>query len=110
MSPVVLGQDSRVRAAVLASGGFSPGKAPPEVDPFNFAPRVSVPVLMINGDRDYIFDVQISQNPLFEVLGTPADRKRHLVLEASHAVFIEKRNQMIRDALDWFDRYLGPVQ
>jgi len=110
MSPVVLGQDSRIRAAVLASGGFSPGKAPPEVDPFNFAPRVTVPVLMINGDRDFIFDVQISQNPLFEVLGTPSDRKRHLVLEAGHGVFIEKRSQMIREALDWFDRYLGPVQ
>jgi serine/threonine protein kinase len=35
---------------------------------------------------------------------------KFLPLEASHAVFIEKRHQMICEALDWFDRYLGPVQ
>ena len=109
MGSVVLAHDPRLRAAVLVAGGFSPGDAPPETDPLNFAPRVSVPVLMLNGNKDFIFDTEQSQKPLFRFLGSPADRKKHVVYEAGHAVFLEKRSQVIREALDWFDRYLGPV-
>ena len=110
MGSLVLAQEPRLRTAVFVSGGFSPGDAPPEADPLNFAPRVTVPVLMLNGDHDYIFEVELSQKPLFRFLGSPADRKKHLIYPAGHGVFIEKRSQVIRETLDWFDRYLGPVQ
>jgi serine/threonine protein kinase/dienelactone hydrolase len=110
MGSIVLAQDPRFRAAVFLSGGFSPGKAPPEVDPFNFAPRVSIPVLMINGDQDFIFDAKLSQEPLFQTLGTSADRKKHLLFHAGHGVPLEKRNQVIQEVLDWLDRYVGPAK
>jgi dienelactone hydrolase len=110
MGSLVLAQDPRLRAGVFVSGGFSPGDTPAEVDPLNFAPRVTVPVLMLNGDHDYIFEVELSQKPLFRFLGSPADRKKHLVFPGGHGVFIERRSQVIRETLDWFDRYLGPVQ
>ena len=110
MGSIVLSQDPRFRAAVFLSGGFSPGKAPSDVDVFNFAPRVSIPVLMVNGDRDFIFEVEMSQKPLFRGLGSSADQKKHLLFEAGHGVIFEKRSQVIREILDWFDRFLGPVQ
>jgi hypothetical protein len=35
-------------------GGLGTAKPAPEVDPFNFAPRVRIPILMLNGDQDFI--------------------------------------------------------
>ncbi|MEX2273442.1 MAG: protein kinase [Vicinamibacterales bacterium] len=107
MGSIVLALDGRIRAAVLGAGGLSNAAAPPEVDVFNFSPRVTVPVLMINGDGDFIFELERSQKPLFRLLGSPADRKKHVVLQGGHAIGIEKRSQYIREVLDWFDRYLG---
>ena len=48
--PVAL--EPRIKAAVFASGGLR-FNYPPEIQPANFAPRVKVPVLMINGDNDF---------------------------------------------------------
>jgi hypothetical protein len=44
--------------------------------------------------------------PFFDLLGTPADRERLVVSEAGHLV---PRPQLIRESLDWLDRYVGPV-
>ena len=51
---------------------------------------------------------EASQKPLFNLLGTPPTHKRHVVLEASHDVII-LRNAVMRETLDWLDKYLGPV-
>ncbi len=110
MGPLVLALEPRLRAAVLLAGGFRPTDMSPEVDPMNFAPRVTVPVLMLNGSSDHHFSVEGSQKPMFQFLGTPVDRKRHLVLDGGHSIIGDKRSQVIREMLDWFDRYLGPVQ
>jgi hypothetical protein len=48
-----------------------------------------------------------SQIPLFRSLGTPAKDKRTAVFDAGHIV---PRNEMIKETLDWLDRYLGPVR
>ena len=110
MGSVVLALDPRYRAAVLLSGGFSTAPAPGEVDPLSFAPHVSIPVLMVNGDSDFIFPLETSQKPLFNFLGATSDRKKHVVLQAGHSVGSDKRSQAIREILDWLDRYLGRVQ
>ena len=106
MGSIVLALEPRFKAAVFVSGGLSPGQAPPEVDPFTFAPRVSVPVLMVNGDSDYIFEVERSQKPLYGTLGSAVDRKQHIVFPGGHAIAFEKRQQVVREILDWLDRYL----
>ena len=106
-APIVLAVEPRIKAAVLNVGGFWNGRFEPEVDPLNFAPRVRVPVLMINGEHDTVFPLEPSQKPLLDLLGTPPAQKRHYTYSASHVV---PRNELIKETLDWLDRYLGPVR
>lgn len=97
--------EPRLRASVLLGGGLFFWRWPPEADPFHFASRVRVPTLMINGKHDYYFDLETSQKPLFELLGTPD--KRHVVYESGHIP--AERTESWRETLDWFDQHLGPV-
>ena len=105
MGSLMLALDPRLTVAVFHAGGLSPGTAPPEVDAFTFAPRVRVPVLMVNGDADYIYAVETSQKPLFRTLGTPETQKRHVVLPGGHGILGERRTQVIREILDWLDKH-----
>ena len=96
------------RRGRLVAGGLDSEKGPPEIDPFNFAAHVRSPVLMINGDHDFIFPLETSQKPLFQLFPLPANEKRHYVLEGGH---VPPRHQEIaRETLDWLDRFLGPVR
>ena len=79
----------------------------PEIDPVNFLPRVTLPVLMLGGKYDFVFPVETAQKPLFELFATPADRKRFVIFE--NAGHVPPRIEVIREVLDWLDRYLGPV-
>jgi eukaryotic-like serine/threonine-protein kinase len=102
-----LAVERRLRTAILLSGGLFPG-LPPEVDPVNFLPRAHLPVLMLAGRYDFTYPVETRQKPLFQLLGTPAEHKRLVIFEdAGH---VPPRIQLIREVLDWLDRYLGPVQ
>jgi hypothetical protein len=65
---------------------------------------------MINGSFDAAFPLESSQKGLFQLLGTPAERKQHILYPSGHAVFVRYRNQAIENILDWFDRYLGPTK
>jgi len=99
--------EKRIKVVVLAGGGFSPSKKLPEVDEINFAPRVTMPTLMINGRYDFFFTLESSQNPMFKALGTPEKDKRHAVFDAGH---MPSHDQIIKEGLDWLDRYQGPVR
>lgn len=101
---LALAVDQRFKTAILWSGGLPTSANPPEVDPLNFAPRVTTPVLMLNGRDDFTFPVATSQEPLFRLLGTPAADKGRGLYDGGH-VFPFSR--MIKDSLDWLDRYLG---
>ncbi len=100
--------EPRIKASVLAGGGVVLSPLPPEMDPFNFAPRVRVPTLMINGRNDFHHPMETSQLPLFRVLGVPPEHKRHAPLQGGHIP--DNLHDLLREALDWFDRYLGPVR
>ena len=107
LGPVYLAIEPRLRTGVLLSGGFETWTMPAEADPVNFAPRVTQPVLMVNGREDFDLPYDTAQVPLFNALGSPADQKRHAVLEGGH---IPPRPQLVfKEILDWLDRYLGPV-
>jgi len=80
---------------------------PPEVDKINFAPRVTMPILMVNGRYDYVFPLESSQKPMFRFLGTPEKDKRHAVFDGGHS---PPHDQMIKEVLDWLHRYQGPVK
>jgi eukaryotic-like serine/threonine-protein kinase len=62
---------------------------------------------MLCGRFDFIFPVGTSQEPMFRPLGTPKERKRRVLYETGHDI---PRTQMIKETLDWLDRYLGPVK
>ena len=94
------------RSAVLVSGGLSNFKTSPEVDLFNFAPHVHTPTLMLNGRYDFAIPSATSQQPLFRLLGTPEQDKRHVQFDAGHIPPLE---DVMREVLNWLDRYVGPV-
>jgi hypothetical protein len=62
---------------------------------------------MVNGRYDFFFPTETSQKPLFLWLGTPAKDKRHVVFEAGH---VPPNDLMIKEILDWLDRYQGSVR
>jgi len=97
--------EPRLRTLVLVAAGLDESR-PEDVDGFNYAPRVHVPVLMINGRYDFAHPFETSQQPLFRTLGTPAPEKRHVVLDSGH---VPPWPDVVRETLDWLDRYLGPV-
>lgn len=104
---VVLAIEPRFKAAVLTVAGLHFRPAQPEADDLNYLPRVHIPVLMLNGRYDNTFPLATAARPFFDLLGTPADRKRFVVVDGVHYV---PRHRLIRETLDWFDRYLGPVK
>ena len=81
--------------------------AGPEVDPFNYLPRVKSPVLMLNGKYDFFFPSATAQEPFFKRLGTPAADKKYILYEGGHDV---PRTELIKESLAWLDKYLGPVR
>jgi len=110
LGPIIIALDPRMKAGVLLMGGLFSGKPTPEVDSFNFAPRVRTPILMLNGDQDHIFPLQTSQRPLFQALGTPSADKKHVLYPGGHEIFATQRSQIVQEVVGWLDRYVGRVQ
>jgi hypothetical protein len=61
---------------------------------------------MMSGRYDFTYPVETSQVPLFRLLGTPEKDKRHVLFEGGHR---GPTHEYIKETLDWFDHYLGPV-
>ncbi|MCG6989659.1 MAG: protein kinase [Gemmatimonadetes bacterium] len=106
LAPIMLCVEPRLKVAVLNVAGLRAQMGYPEVEPVYFLPHVKIPVLMLSGRYDFYFNVESSQNPMFDLLGTPPEDKRHVIAEGSHYV---PRPVLIKETLDWLDRYLGPV-
>jgi dipeptidyl aminopeptidase/acylaminoacyl peptidase len=108
VAPALLAGEQRLRAAVLLGGGLPQSALPPEIDPINFLPRVTIPVLMLNGRLDFEYPVETSQRPMFDLLGAPPGQKRRVVYESGHAIVAIQ--PMMKEILDWLDQHLGPVR
>ena len=96
-----------LKANVFLGGGLLRYAPAAEVDPLNFASRIHVPTLMINGKADFQVPHLAAQLPLFRLLGLPAERKRLALFEGGHMP--SDIHNVMREMLDWFDRFLGPV-
>lgn len=110
LAPFSLATEPRLQAAVL----YSVGIAPPipvflnqQNDPNVFWARVRQPTLIINGRYDPLRPHRFILEPLLDLLATPETDKTALLYESGHWPL--PRYQMMRDTLDWLDRYLGPV-
>jgi pimeloyl-ACP methyl ester carboxylesterase len=99
--------EKRARVVVLNVGGMVMERTLPEVDQINYLPRITQPVLMLNGEFDNYFPVETSQKPMFRLLGTAPADKKIIVYPSGHLV---PRIDFIKETLGWLDRYLGPVQ
>lgn len=106
LSPPILAVEQRFKVSVLLAGGIEYDLRP-EVDQINYLNRVKIPTLMLNGRYDSIFPVETSQKPMFEYLGTPAKDKQWKLYKTDH---IPPRNELIKETIDWLDKYLGPVK
>jgi formylglycine-generating enzyme required for sulfatase activity/cephalosporin-C deacetylase-like acetyl esterase len=107
MGPIMTAVEDRIKVNVFVVPGFYLQRSLPEVDQINFAPRVKIPTLMLNGRYDFFCPVETSQLPMFRLLGTPKEQKRHVIYETGHNI---PQNELIKESLNWLDRYLGPVQ
>ena len=105
-APVILSQEPRIKTAVLVAGGLR-YDLPPEIHPSNFLPRTKTPVLLINGRDDFSASLA-AQERFMELLGTPPEHKHHVVLEGGHVP--NDTRGLIREALNWYDKYLGVIK
>ena len=109
VGPMMTAIEPRFDASVLLAGGLFhyPEDWAPGTIPQNFAPRSTVPTLMINGRDDFGAPVETNIQPMFDMLGTPDEHKRLVLLEGGHVP--ASPNEVIREVLDWLDLYLWPV-
>lgn len=107
MGAIMPAVEQRFKVCVLYVAGLYFQRALPEVDAINFITRIKIPVIMLNGKYDHFFPVETSQKPFFTLLGTPPEHKKYVLYETGHFV---PRNQLIKESLDWLDKYLGPVK
>jgi pimeloyl-ACP methyl ester carboxylesterase len=69
-------------------------------------PRVTIPVLMLSGRYDDVFPLETHARPMFERLGTPPSKS----VTWCRTGALRPATQLISEALDWFDRCLGPTR
>ena len=103
MGNTLLAIDDRVNAAVLYVAGlcFQPSKK--NVEAYLFSPRVTCPLLMLNGKYDMFFPLETSQKPMFELIGTAEVDKKHYVYPSGHYV---PRDSLVKEHLGWLDKYI----
>jgi serine/threonine protein kinase/formylglycine-generating enzyme required for sulfatase activity len=106
--PIMTAIESRFKASILIGGGLYHWRRPPESEALNFLPRVKMPTLMINGRYDFFFSHKTSQGLMFDLLGTPPADKKHRLFDSGHIPL--ERQEVMKEILDWLDRYLGPVR
>ena len=62
---------------------------------------------MLNSKHDMFFPLETSQKPMYDLLGTPKEKRKLIVYEAGHLV---PRTDFVKETLQWYDQYLGPVK
>jgi cephalosporin-C deacetylase-like acetyl esterase len=108
LGSIVMAVEQRIKLGMFLVGGFSTNPAFPEVTEINFAPRVKVPVLMINGRYDVVFPFETSVKPMFESLGS--SDKLLKIVDAGHNLGSTHRSILKKNLLDWLDKHWGPVK
>ena len=107
MGGIIPGVEDRLALCILNVGGFPVhSNYLPEVDAVNYVPRIKIPVLMLNGRYDNNFPLETSVKPFFNLLGTSKENKSLIVYETDHYV---PKSEMIKEILNWLDKYFGPV-
>jgi len=106
LGAIIPAVEDRIKLTILLRGGLPKSKKFPEADGINYVTHVKTPVLMLNGKYDFIFPYESTVKPMFDLLGTPDQNKKLVLCNTDH--FIPK-TEMIKETLDWLDKYFGPV-
>ena len=107
MGAIIPSVEDRLKLAVLIRGGLPRRKRFAEADEINYVSHVKIPVLMLNGKYDLTFPYETTVKPMFDLLGTTEEDKKLLVYDTDHFV---PKTEMIKEALNWLDKYFGPVK
>ena len=99
--------EKRIRVVVLNVAGMRMEQALPEADQVNYLPRVTQPVLILNGEYDNYHPLETAQKPFYRLLGTPPVDKKMIVYPSGHLV---PRVEFMKETLAWLDEYPGPAQ
>jgi serine/threonine protein kinase/dienelactone hydrolase len=99
----------KFKTAMFLDGGYFLNKPDAGADQADFAPRLKIPVLMVNGRYDFTFSLERAQKPLFRMLGPRDADKKHVVLDTPHDVTARK-DDLVSVVLAWLDKYLGRVE
>jgi len=103
MANILLAIDDRVKAAVLNVAGLSFQESNKEIESYLYTPRITCPVIMLNGKYDVYFPLETSQKPMFDLLGTNKEDKKHYVYPSGHYV---PKKELIKEHLNWLEKYL----
>ena len=103
MGTIMVATEPRFKLAIFHVGGFYFQRARPEVEAINFAPRVRVPSLMLNGRYDFFFPVETSQRHMFQLIGVPERQNACRSTDTSHGL---PRGETVKETLAWLDKVL----
>ena len=109
MGPMMIAVESRIKTGILLLAGICACAWHPASDPANFAPRVKVPMLMLNGREDSVFPYETAQKPLFNLLGTSEPLKKHVLFPGGHGIPWEYQKEYCGEIVKWLDQHLGSV-
>jgi formylglycine-generating enzyme required for sulfatase activity/dienelactone hydrolase len=109
IAPLLLTIEGRLKAAALIDAGlWNAFPLHPMFDGINYLPRITTPILVLNGRYDTLLPFETSQQRFFDLLGTAPNDKRFVTYDDAHIVALG--NEGKREVADWFDRYLGPAR
>ena len=98
--------EDRIKVMILVAGGIDMPINWPK--PMGLAePHVTVPTLMLSGKYDFLFPVETHQKPLFDLIATPPEHKKHVIFEAGHMPL--PRAPMLKEIMAWLNKYQGPL-
>jgi len=109
IAPSILATENRIRSAVLLSAALAPVDStvfPATLNPNTYWPRVTTPVLVLNGSYDISIHATQNRDLLLQTIGSTAARKRAILYDAPHWPLPPHRVR--NDTLSWFDEFLGP--
>ena len=105
VGPIPLALEPRLKVAILEVAGLG-ARVQPEIDPLFFLPRTSVPVLMLSGRLDAGGPTRDQRSSLLRLTRYPGRAEAPCRFRGGHFV---PMTEVIRESLDFLDRYLGPV-
>ncbi len=105
MAPYICAIEDRVKLGILVLFGVQSGEEYQELDQINYLPRVTIPMLLMDGRYDFDFTLK-QQQAFYDFLGTPEIDKEWKLYETTHHI---PRNDLVNESLKWLDKYFGPV-